>query len=321
MTFLPRDFIETVEGLMFAVVARGVEDDKALAFLRYVPDAGGHRKISTEDANRLLRERHPHYLHYSTQRDTHLHAVPIGSIRHHHRPRTRAREILQGGPADGLEVKLAQVLRLLIESGVDRDCLGVTGSLLIRRQNAHSDLDVVVYGRDQFQLARDAVCRLTDLDVLNDLDALSWRETYARRGCTLSFEEFLRHERRKGNKGMIAGTKFDLALVQDEEPQPAGSWRKLHKTTLCARVKDATQGYDHPAYYLLDHTDVPELLCFTHTYAGQARCGELVEACGSIEESSDGKKRLVVGSSREAPGEYVRVIWEQIESSVYLPLY
>ena len=317
MNFLPRDFIETEEGLVFAVVARGVEDGKALAFLRYAPQAGGHRKISTDDANRLLRERHPHYLHYSRQRDAYLHGVPLETIRHHHCPRGRAWEVLERGPQDAFESKLLHLLRLLIESGVAPGCLGVTGSLLIGRHNANSDLDVVVYGRDQFQLAREAVCRLTDLGVLQDLDALSWRDAFERRGCSLSFEEFLRHERRKRNKGMINGTKFDLALVQDEEPVLSGNWRKLHKTTLNARVTNSNQAYDHPARYLLDHPDVSELLCFTHTYAGQARSGELIEASGTIEESGEGRKRLVVGSNREAPGEYVRVIWEQIEPSFH----
>jgi predicted nucleotidyltransferase len=40
--FFAKDFIETAEGLIFAVVERGVEDGKALCFLRYVlnPPAG-----------------------------------------------------------------------------------------------------------------------------------------------------------------------------------------------------------------------------------------------------------------------------------------
>jgi len=36
--FFAKDFIETAEGLIFALVAPGLEEGKALCFLRYVHD-------------------------------------------------------------------------------------------------------------------------------------------------------------------------------------------------------------------------------------------------------------------------------------------
>lgn len=311
MNCLPRDFIETFEGLIFAVVDRTPENGRVLAFLRYVPQGSVHRKVSTAEANLLLREYHARYLHYSTRFDAHLHAVPTADIRRHHRPRERVQDLLKNGTNDPIEAKLLRLLAKLTAEGLASECLGVTGSLLIGRQNPASDLDVVIYGRAHFLQAREAVCRLTARGELEELDAESWRETYDRRGCALGFEEFLRHEKRKGNKGAIAGTKFDLALVGEETRSEPVRWRKMGRTKIRARVLDDTHAFDQPARYRLDHPELREVVSFTHTYVGQARVGELIEACGSVEESGDGFERLVIGSSREAPGEYIRVVWDE----------
>jgi len=47
------------------------------------------------------------------------------------------------------------------------------------------------------------------------------------------------------------------------------------------------------------------VLSYTHTYAGQALPGELIEARGIVEEVGD-IKRLVVGTSREPKGEWIK---------------
>ena len=54
--FLSKDFIETAEGLRFAVVVNGIEQDKVLCFLRYMHTSEGWLKVDTEQANELLTE-------------------------------------------------------------------------------------------------------------------------------------------------------------------------------------------------------------------------------------------------------------------------
>ena len=66
--------------------------------------------------------------------------------------------------------------------------------------------------------------------------------------------------------------------------------------------------FDYPARYRLDHNEIVEALSFTPTYNGQAFTGETVEISGVLEESGDGCRRIIVGSSREAPGEYIKVL-------------
>lgn len=305
LDFLPRDFLETPEELIFAVVEAGTEDGRALCFLRYRREAGSWRKLGTKQANACLKRRHPEYLFYSPSRDAHLHGVPTERIVWHFQPRQRVRELLAQGASDNVERKALALLDWLGERGVGPDHVGLTGSLLIRAQRPDSDLDFVIYDREQFQAARTAVREGLARGVLQNLSESLWRDTYERRACSLGAAEFRWHEERKFNKAAIEGSKFDLALVVAAPPLPAGE--KRGPRILTARVLDDTYAFDQPARYPLDHPTITEALSFTHTYVGQAQAGEWVEISGNVEETADGC-RIVVGSSREAPGEYIRVL-------------
>jgi predicted nucleotidyltransferase len=78
--------------------------------------------------------------------------------------------------------------------------------------------------------------------------------------------------------------------------------------TLQAQVIDDEAAFDYPAEFKLNHPQISAVVSFTATYTGQAVNGEIVEASGLVEQNHEGFKRLVVGSSREADGEYIRVI-------------
>ena len=93
--FFSKDFIETAEGLIFAVVDQGTEHGKVLCFLRYIKDNPGWKKVTTEPANAFLKQHHPDYLHYSPVLDAHLHAVSVDRIAKHHRPKQRLQQIMQ----------------------------------------------------------------------------------------------------------------------------------------------------------------------------------------------------------------------------------
>lgn len=311
MTYQPRDFIQTPEGLIFAVVDGHMEEGRVLCWLRYAPVEGRRQKLRTAAAQDYLATHAPDYLYTSRRLDTALHGVPLDRIARHHRPRARVRELLGAANPDAIEAKAAHLLRLLAGMGLDLDQAGLTGSLLIGAQNPASDLDVVIYGRAAFFQARALVRRALAEGALDDLAPEDWRDAYARRGCALGFEDYLWHERRKFNKGMVAGTKFDISLIGEDAPlADTGPARKLGRTTLRARVLDARYAYDCPAVYRLDHPTIAEVHVHTQTYAGQAEAGETVEVAGVLEETAQGPRHLVVGTSREAPGEYLMVVRE-----------
>ncbi len=78
-------------------------------------------------------------------------------------------------------------------------------------------------------------------------------------------------------------------------------------------MTDASQSFDSPAVYEVEHETVSRVVSFTHTYSGQALAGETIEAVGVLEEHGD-TQWLIVGTTREARGEYIvsKTLLEQV---------
>jgi predicted nucleotidyltransferase len=333
--YLPKDFIETAEGLLFAVVA-GTEmvngQERVLCFLRYVRNtalnplslgemarAGGigpinetapsWHKVNTETANRYLKSHFPAYLHHSAALDADLHAVPVDSILTHHQPRKRLQQLRQRPARDKVEGDVLTLCGLFAQYGLDLTQAGITGSVLLGAQNPASDIDLVIYDRDVFHQARRITVTLIRQGQLSHLNDNDWQESYARRSCELTLAEYVWHEQRKFNKGMVNRRKFDLNYVAKADKLiETKTYHKKGKLTLEARITQDEHSFDYPAIYRIDHPDISTVVCFIATYTGQARVGESVEISGLVEQDEAGEKHIVVGSSREAPGEYIRVV-------------
>lgn len=311
MTVLPRDFVETSEGLVFAVVEAGLESGRVLCFLRYQRNSGtgALMKLDTDAANALLLERYPQYLYHSNRLDADLHGVGVAAIVIHHHPGVRLDALLHGAAtADRMESRLCRLAGEFIRRGLPPKALGVTGSLLLGAQRASSDIDLVVYGRTAFHAAQTILRQGTNDGAWMALDDADWAAAYRRRGAALSFDEFVWHERRKANKAVFEGTKFDLSQVDPDAKPDETVWRKQGRRSFRATVLDDAAAFDYPARYRVDHPEISEICVHTHTYVGQARRGETVDASGSVEQADSGMSRLSIGSSREAPGEYLRVV-------------
>jgi predicted nucleotidyltransferase len=307
MSYQPRDFIETPEGLIFAVVDSQLDAGRVPCFLRYRRDAGQPVKLGTEEANAWLAAHGPRYLFHSARLDASLHGVPPGAIRRHYRPRQRLAELRVETARDAIEAKARHLLAILESGGLPTGVIGITGSVLIGAQHPASDLDFVIYERAAFHRAREVVRDAIATGELAELTPEAWRDAYERRGCELSFAEYLWHERRKHHKGLCDGTKFDLTLVTDSINEPAGPAHKRGAVRVITEVTDAERAFDFPARYRLAHPEIAEALSFSHTYAGQALPGERVEIAGQLEETASGRRRIIVGSTREALGEFIKV--------------
>ena len=323
--FFAKDFIETAEGLIFAVVAQGLENGKVLCFLRYVHEASGWKKVATEQANHLLQQRHPDYLYYSPVLDAHLHAVAVDRIVQHHQPTHRLQQLMQairhdiardgvyaenlpGAGSAAVERDLFDLCRLFERQGLDLAQLGITGSLLVGVQNHSSDIDLVCYGRPVFHQCRAITGKLIEMGRLHSLNERDWRLSYERRSCALSFDDYVWHERRKCNKAVINGRKFDLNFIDHKAGAETVNYRKSGTITLQCRVTDDTFAFDYPAEFKIDHERIDAVVSFTATYTGQAVSGETVAVSGVLEQSEQGLQRIVVGSTREAHGEYIKVV-------------
>ena len=304
----PKDYLVTGEGLHFAVVLAGPEDGRIIASLRYLKTRGGVRKFDTPGALDFLKSRYPRYLFFSRRLGAETTAVPLSAISRICRPEQTVTGLLQRSPEDTLLKKARTVLEYFTRNGLDANVLGITGSLMLGFYRPDSDIDLVVYEREAFYTARKLVRQATSDQVFSQLDHATWLETYRRRGCALSFDEYLFHEKRKDNKFLYHGTKADLSFQPENEDSypPRPPVTKMGIKTLRAKITDDRYIFDYPARYGVDHDDIKVILAYTATYYGQAFRDETVEAKGMIECDADNKKYMVIGTSREAPQEYLK---------------
>jgi hypothetical protein len=293
-----RDFIITNDDWIFAV-ADYCHDDGVRSILRYVPDPNGsrgvlkkYRKFDFDDSFMFMKTARPEWV-----KDVHV--IPWEHVKHILAPDKKL-------PIIAKENRKVRDIVKTLKTGVALDKMGVTGSLLAGLQNETSDIDFIVYGSSWFT-ARDILARAKEKkDSITEISEEMWHEIYNKRRPELSFDEFLVHERRKGNRGMVDGTYFDLLYVRDwEDIAPCERGGDIGPATIEATVTNADFSFDSPAIYKIDHPEISYVLSYTHTYAGQALVGERIEARGMVEVLGD-IRRLVVGTTREPKGEWIR---------------
>ncbi len=302
-----RDFIITDDDWIFAV-ADYCHDKGIRSVLRYVPDPQGergvnkkYRKLDFDDAFIYMRSTRPQWVN-----DVHI--VPWDSVKQILVPSERLPVIMESN-------KKIRTIVSTLQSGVSLSKMGITGSFLAGLQNESSDIDFIVYGSSWFT-ARDIIAKAKEeKSVITEISNEMWQDIYKKRRPEISFDEFLIHEIRKGNRGMVDGTYFDLLYVRDWEDialcvRGVDTGRK----TIEARVINADFSFDSPAVYRIDHPEISYVLSYTHTYAGQALEGEMIEARGMVEAVGN-MKRLVVGTTREPKGEWIRSLTLLEESS------
>ena len=293
-----RDFIITDEDWVFAV-ADYCHPDGIRSVLRYVPDPQGtrgthkkYRKFDFDDAFIFMKNARPEWV-----KDVHI--VPFEHVKHVQAPDKKLPFIIK-------EHKKVRTIVSALQKSVSLSKMGVTGSLLAGLQNESSDIDFIVYGSSWFT-ARDIITQAKkDRTTITEISDEMWRDIYKKRKPEISFDEFLIHELRKGNRGMVDGTYFDLLYVRDWED--IGFFTRgvdVGVKTIEATVVNADFSFDSPAIYKIDHPEISYVLSYTHTYAGQALVGEKIEARGMVEAVGD-MKRLIVGTTREPKGEWIR---------------
>ncbi|EKQ52579.1 MAG: hypothetical protein B655_1746 [Methanobacterium sp. Maddingley MBC34] len=330
-----RDFIYTKDDLFLATTTYLHPHDRIQSFLRYIPDPKGERslndsrytKVDSQQAYDFLNEHYPDYLFDCGVTQVKMMGAPIKRVEKILSPVDRLEEIMkQPSPNELLSkvIKVADIFRE--EADINQSHLGISGSILPNLYDPLvSDIDFVVYGLKNHQKAMETFESMKN-DAKSPLKSIKdgyWAKLYAKRikDSTLSYDEFRWYEDRKNNRGVVDGTLFDILATRewdeitgtfgDETYQPCGT------IEIEATVSDALAAFDNPAVYqvedvkILDGPDVylKEVASYTHTYSGQAREGERIVARGKLEKVI-GKKtyyRLIVGTTRESFGEYVKL--------------
>ncbi|MBZ3936051.1 DNA polymerase subunit beta [Methanimicrococcus blatticola] len=317
-----RDFFVTKNGLIFSVPDYFHPPEGIRSVLRYIPDVNGprvsqingkrYRKAEFNESFDYLKEKHPDWVF-----DVAI--VPRSEIIEILKPNAVVKDILSGKRKNSAAFEL---IHRFMEAGISADAMGITGSILAGLENDESDIDFLVYGTDWI-IAKDVLTELKKEDAdktdfryqISDLDNEMWHTVYKKRKSPLSFNDFFNHEIRKGNRGMFVGAGadgknvyFDLLFARSKDQlqstTPIQRGTDTEKIIIEAVVTNADFAFDSPAIYLINHDEIDEIYSYTHTYAGQALAGEKIRARGIVEVIGN-KKRLVIGTSREAEDEWM----------------
>ncbi|WNY28114.1 hypothetical protein MmiEs2_02960 [Methanimicrococcus stummii] len=316
-----RDFFVTKDDLIFSVPDYCHPKEGIRAVLRYIPDENGprvrkstgkrYRKAGFEESFDFLRENYPTWVFDVA-------VVPRSEIIEFLKPGDVVKDILSGKRENPAALEL---IRRFKEAGISENSMGISGSILPGLENDESDIDFLVYGED-WQKAKEILAAMKKEDSeekigsdtpyrISELDENMWRTVYQKRKSPFSFDVFMAHEIRKGNRGMFVvdsgkNVYFDLLFARSQNQIKAPIQRGIdtEKIVIEATVTNDDFAFDSPAIYLIDHAEIDEIYSYTHTYAGQARKGEKIRARGIVEVIGD-KKRLVIGTTREAEDEWM----------------
>lgn len=332
-----RDFIYTTDDLFLATTSYFHPEDRIISFLRYIPDSRGERsrngsrysKVDTRQAYQFIKKKYPEYLFDSGVTGEKMMGVPLDRVSEILKPDQRLQEIIDH-PDDELLEKVVEVSDFFHgEAGIARKYMGVSGSILPGLYDTQqSDIDFVIYGLKNHRNAVDTFARLKNEpdSPLKGIGDEFWNRLYDKRikDSSLTIKEFKWYENRKSNRGVVDGVLFDILATRDWDEirgtYGGTSSQPLGNLKIECTITDALASFDNPAIYrigeveILDGPDLPvdELASFTHTYAGQVKEGERVVAQGKLEKITDissgqSRNRLVVGTTRESIGEYIKL--------------
>lgn len=346
-----RDFIYTTDDLLFASTNYVHPDNRYISFLRYIPDSEGdrerngkkYRKVSSDEAYTFLRENYPDYLYFCDVTNVEMMGVPHEKVKEIIKPDKRLAQLRADFKA-GKELKNPEIMAKLMDvsdffhyvAGVPYENLGISGSILpgLHKEDV-SDIDFVIFGLENHRKAMKAFrdnknkpVYIEEIDKeiqLNGIEDEFWQRVYDKRmkDSSLTFDEFRWYENRKGNRGTINGTLFDILCTRDYD-EISGTWgdtvyEPQGISQIECKITSALGAFDNPSLYtiedlkIIDGIDVPikEVVSFTHTYAGEVVDGEEVVAKGKVEKviknGKDSHYRLVVGTTRESMDEYIKL--------------
>lgn len=325
--WLPRDgdTFATKDGFIFNTFGYEHPEGRVFAFLKYIPSKFKKffhieflERTWTYEKEKLFRaeklytaqnyqaflgaftENFPDYAYSDPLRGKKVISAPLSSIRKVYVPSDCLLSLARLKRKDVLQQLTLSFIRLLSsESGIDLNDFGVHGSVALSMHSPKSDIDIVVYGSQNFRVLEKTVDRLVEAG-------------------TLSYQSNNRLDSARRFKGKYGGRIFMYnAIRKPEEIKTRYGMLKyspLSPVRFTCTVKDDDEAMFRPAIYKIEDykpidsvssllkSDIPELVVsMIGCYRNVAKKGDRIRVCGMLErveslETGKTFRQVVVGT-------------------------
>ncbi|MDJ0270080.1 MAG: hypothetical protein NXY59_06000 [Aigarchaeota archaeon] len=333
------DYIETPEGWIFCVVSDNHPPGRVMAFLKYMPGDGkwsrdGQRYTRVVKSYTmeeivysidLLKKVNQRYVHYDETIGETFTYIPLGAVERHYRCEERFSEILENN--DFYFSAKCRELANILESSLDvrREFLGLTGSLLVGLHNPHADIDLIVYGGDNFWRIASGINELQSQHDRESIVSAFTKSLLKRYPLTLEDAQLLASRLR--NRGIVSGTLYSVHAVKFVEEITERYGDKLYKSMGVAKTKltiiNSKDSCFTPAVYEVEgeekiggrRVEIKTLTCYDTTFSSLFHAGDVVEVLGKIELVKDRRQdkeylNILIGSQAAMGREYIRLLKE-----------
>lgn len=340
--FRDKDFVETTDGIFFCVVGDVHSEDRIIAYPRYAPGQGLWRRGNTSysrllktysmqellDAIEYLKTIDRAYTSVDPHIGVEMSCIPMTKMRRYYSCRERLRDIMVNGARDELEKRAMDLAALLSHgSGVKQEFFGLSGSVLVGVHHTHSDIDMVVYGKDNFwalEQAMEEELKSSRLERQIGQLVENWLKT-ATEKYPLKSEELKKLYERIKTRARFGGTPFSVHGVRkdDEISEEYGDryYESAGTSRITCNIVNDSESCFNPAIYKVetlkadsrDAREVVELASYDGTFASIFRTGDNIEAFGKIERVLSGQRRLLyhrllIGSFQASGKEFVKLL-------------
>jgi predicted nucleotidyltransferase len=336
--WVPRDgeTLLTKEGFIFYVFGYEHPNNRVFAFLKYIPSNLAHHfpirflkqkwKLENLDLSRpqklytaknyqkfveTFRTTFPQYLYCCPFRGKAVLSVPLNSITSVFLPGECLHDIFKKENKDSLQKETVVLVTLLSNnSGVPIKDFGIHGSVGLNMHSEYSDIDLVVYGSQNFKNLDSAVKRLADEGIFSYV-------------CTKKLDYTRKHRGRYNDRRFV----YNAVRKYNEIDAPHGrsKYMPVKKVDFSCVVVDDTENMFRPAIYTISDyhpnnvaselyvNQVPErVLSMIGYYRNVARRGDRVKVSGMLErvvnvETAEIRYQVVVGSATQEK-EYIEPV-------------
>jgi predicted nucleotidyltransferase len=326
--WIPRDgeTLLTKEGFIFYVFGYEHPENRVFAFLKYIPSRLAHHfsirflkqkwKLGDLELSRpqklytaenyqkfveTLRKAFPHYLYCCPFRGKEVLSVPLDHIERVYLPGECLQAILKKENKDTLQKETVELVSFLSEkSEVPIQDFGIHGSAGLNMHSEYSDIDLVVYGSQNFKKLEAAVNRLADEGAFSYV-------------CTKKIDYARKHRGRYNDRRFV----YNAVRKYEEIDAPHGKlkYTPVKNVSFSCEVVDDSENMFRPAIYPirdyqpddsaseLSEDQVPaRVLSMIGYYRNVARKGDRVKVSGTLErveniETGAVSYQVVVGTA------------------------